>query len=444
MKKNTSRRKFLLQGGVGLGVPLILPSLNGGAKPSERITMAFIGMGNRGIGVMEAFLEHKDVQGVAVCDVHDLHYRDREWGKGRALGREPGKAVVDKVYNNSDCFAYSDYRELLDRDDLDAVMVATPDHWHYHITMAALQKGLDVYCEKPITHLFAEGQDVYREVAKQKSVFQVGSQQRSDPLFRKAVEIVRNGRLGNLSGFEAGLPSGYPEPMGDEKSTPIPDGLDYDLWCGPGKKLPYMRARHHRWWRGHREFGGGALMDFIGHHNDIAHWGMGYENSGPVEVRARSWSYAETDVYDTPLEYEIISKYPDGKIGVISSRYQGGAKWIGSNGWVRVNRGKLEASNPDWLEKGFVPGPWKAYQSPGHQRNFIDCVKSRKETAAPAENGHRSITPGHLAYISAKTGERIQWDPEKEVIVDNNGAQKELMERNYRKWENNGAVSDSA
>ncbi|MDF1811436.1 MAG: Gfo/Idh/MocA family oxidoreductase [Verrucomicrobiales bacterium] len=430
--KLTTRRKFLAHSAIAL--PAILPALNGRAAPGERITMAFVGMGNRGIGVMEAFLNHADVQGVAICDVHDLHYRDREWGKGRALGRKPGKALVDNVNGNSDCVAYSDYRELLERDDLDAIMVASPDHWHYNITMAALKKGLDVYCEKPVTHLFAEGQDVYREVAKREAIFQVGSQQRSDPLFRKAVEIVRNGHLGKLSGFEVGLPAGYPEPMGDTKIAPIPEGLDYDMWCGPGEKLPYMRARHHRWWRGHTEYGGGNLMDFIGHHNDIAHWGMGYENSGPVKVETRKWNLPETDIYNTPVDYEIRCTYPDGKIGIISSQYTGGAKWIGAHGWVRVNRGKLEASNPEWLEDSFDPGPWKAYRSPGHQRNFIDSVKSRKETVAPAENGHRSITPGHLAMVAAKTGRAIQWDPEQEVIIDDDAAQAELVKREYREW----------
>lgn len=430
--KTTPRRNFLIKSAVG--IPAILPALNGRAAPSERINMAFIGMGNRGIGVMEAFVKHSDVQAVAICDVHDFHYRDREWGKGKELGRKPGKASVDKAYGNTDCVAYSDYRELLQRDDLDAVMVATPDHWHYHITLEALKRGLDVYCEKPVTHLFAEGQDIYREVAKQNAIFQVGSQQRSDKLFRKAVEIVRNGHLGEMSGFEVGLPAGYPGPMGDAATIDPPEGLDYNMWCGPGKTLPYMRARHHRWWRGHSEYGGGALMDFIGHHNDIAHWGMGYENSGPVEIKARQWTHADTDVYDTPLHYEILSRYADGSVGMISSKYQGGAKWIGKAGWVRVNRGKLEASNEEWLKSGFNPGSWKAYQSPGHQRNFIDSVKSRKETVAPAENGHRSITPGHLAMVSAKLGKKLKWDPAKEVITGDDEAQKLLMKRDYRDW----------
>lgn len=383
---------------------------------------------------MGAFLNHSDVQGVAVCDVHDHHYREREWGEGRALGRNPGKEAVDQIYGNTDCAAYSDYREMFDRSDLDAVMVATPDHWHSVITLAALEKGLDVYCEKPVTHRFAEGQQVYRKVAEKGAVFQVGSQQRSEPVFRQAVELVRNGVIGKVTHFEVGLPEGHSEAQGSTEVLQIPEGLNYDFWSGPAEILPYMKARHHRWWRWHTAYGGGNLMDWIGHHNDIAHWGMGYENSGPKRVEAIGWTWAEAEVYDTPVQYEVASEYPDGKSGLISTKLRNGTKWIGENGWVWVDRGKIEASNPAWLEEKFVPGDWKAYRSPGHQRNFLDCILSRKEAAAPAENGHRSITPGHLGWVSAKTGRALDWDPVKEIVIGDDEAQKLLLEVNDRDW----------
>lgn len=437
---NSTRRNFIATAAAGIGFPTIIPGSalgkEGRPAPSNRLTMGFIGMGNRGIGVMEAFLNHGDVQGVGISDVHDLHYRDREWGEGRALGRKPGKAAVDKQYGNGDCKAYNEFEALLDRGDLDAVMVATPDHWHYHITMAALQRGLAVYCEKPVTHLFGEGQEVYREVAKHNSVFQVGSQQRSEPVFRQAVEIVRNGHLGEISGFEVGLPAGYDEAQGSTALVDVPEGLDYNRWCGPSEMLPYMRARHHRWWRWHTAFGGGNLMDWIGHHNDIAHWGMGYESSGPVELEAKGWTRASEPAYDTPVDYEIHSKYPDGKMGIISTKFRQGVKWIGENGWVWVNRGQIEASNPEWLKDGFEGGDWKAYRSPGHQRNFIDCAKEgRSDTAAPAENGHRSITPGHLGWVSAGVGRKLKWDPVSETINGDEEASAKLMAMNYREWQ---------
>jgi len=431
-----SRRRFIAGAAAGVGFPTVIPASalgkDGRPAPSERIGMAFIGMGNRGIGVMGAFLNHAEIQGLAVCDVHDHHYRDREWGEGRALGLEPGKAAVDEKYDNSDCRPYADYRELLARDDLDAVMVATPDHWHAAIALAAVEKGLDVYCEKPVTHLFAEGRALHRAVAKQKAIFQVGSQQRSDSEFRRAVELVRNGHIGSVKRFEVGLPTGYAEPQGDTAEKEPPEGLDYDFWCGPSEVLPYMRARHHRWWRGHSAYGGGVLMDWIGHHNDIAHWGMGYERSGPVRVEARGWTWPETEVYDTPVDYEVVSQYADGVEGLISTQCRRGAKWIGEDGWVWVDRGKIEASNPAWLEEDFDPGEWKAYGSPGHQRNFTQCVRSREETVAPAEIGHRSITPGHLGWVSARLGRALDWDPAKEEIVGDEAASEALMEVDYR------------
>lgn len=435
---SVSRRKFLKGAVSSLAVPTIIPAsalgLNGTTAPSERIVMGFIGIGNRGIGVMSAFLNHSDVQGVAVCDVHDHHYRERPWGEGRALGVKPGKAVVDEKYENSDCRTYSDFRELFSQEDLDAVMVATPDHWHSVITLAAIRSGLDVYCEKPVTHKFAEGQEVYRAVAEHERIFQVGSQQRSEPVFRQAVEIVRNGLLGKLERVEVGLPDGPSEALGSTAIEEIPSGLDYNAWSGPSPVLPYMKARHHRWWRWHTAYGGGNLMDWIGHHNDIAHWGLGCENSGPNRVEARGWTWPDTEVYDTPVDYEVHSEYERGVHGIISSAFKKGTKWIGEDGWVWVDRGKIEVSDPNWLEDGFEAGDWKAYRSPGHQRNFLDCIKSREETVAPAENGHRSITPGHLGWVSAKIGRALQWDPVTETVKGDEEATSELMKLGYREW----------
>lgn len=394
--------------------------------------MAFVGIGQQGIGVMEAFLKHADVQGVAVCDVHDKHHRDRSWGEGRILGREVGKSIVDEKYDNQDCAAYSDFRELIARSDIDAVQVATPDHWHALITLAALRSGKDVYCEKPVTHVFAEGRAVVEAVAKHQSIFQVGSQQRSDPKFRRAVEVVRNGHLGNVRRVEVGLLPSHSKPQGDPGVVELPAGLDYEMWCGPGPVLPYMRARHHRSWRYHTAFGGGTLMDWIGHHNDIAHWGLDLERGGPLRVEAMNWTWPETEIYDTPVDYDVVSDY-EGDVQIrISSRYEMGVKWIGTNGWLSVSRKKQDASTPAWLEENFDAGDWKAYRSPGHQRNFVDSVKSRRETVAPAEIGHRSITPGHLGWMSAKLGRPVKWDPATETIPDDQGAQAELEKLNYR------------
>lgn len=441
----TTRRKFLGQAAAAIAAPTIVPStVFGENAPSNRVAMGFVGLGNRGIGVMEAFLNHNDVQGVAICDVAKKHRRDLGEGKfSRPYGTVAGKEAMEKIYRKRQpsgewkgCDIHHDFRELCQREDIDAIQVATPDHWHALITLEALRNGKDVYCEKPMTHLFAEGLAVHREVAEREAVFQVGSQQRSGKEFQQAVEVVRNGLIGKVTRVEVGLPAGYHDtPQGDPAVKDPPAGLDYDFYCGPMEKIPYRECTTHWHWRWHLNFGGGQLMDWIGHHNDIAHWGLGFENSGPVSVEAKNWAYPETEVYDSPIHYDVHSLYQggDGEVEVvISSRNEMGVKWIGEDGWVHATRGKMTASKPDWAEEGFDAGPWKTYKVPGHQRNFIDCVHSREECIAPAENGHRSITPGHIAYVSQALGRKIKWDPEKEQVVGDDSAQEKLMALPYR------------
>ncbi len=284
-----------------------------------------------------------------------------------------------------------------------------------------------------MTHLFAEGQLVYQEVANRNAVFQTGSQQRSDASFRRVVELARNGQLGKLTHIEVGLPPGYDKPQGDTAIVQPPEQLDYDFWCGPAPKLPYMRARHHRWWRGHRAYGGGVLMDWIGHHNDIAHWALGVDDRGPIRVEATDWSFPDTDVYNTPHQYTIRCEYDNGVHSTISSQNTQGLKLIGEDGWVYVRRGHSEASEPRWIDPKFDPGPIGVYASDSHSKNFLDCVRSRGQCIAPAETAHRSITPGHLGYVSQALGKPLQWDPRSESIVDNPQANKLLQQIDYRK-----------
>jgi predicted dehydrogenase len=440
MSNQTTRRRFLGQAAAAIAAPTIIPSsVFGQNAPSKRINMGFIGLGNRGIGVMEAFLNHPEVQGLAVCDVDDVHFKQNGDKRSRDYGRSPGKAAVENAYAKradsgswKGCTAYEDFRELIARDDIDAVMVATPDHWHGIICMEALRAGKDVYCEKPVTHKYAEGHAIHREVAKQKAVFQVGSQQRSEKNFQQAVELVRNGLIGKVTRVEVGLPTGHNKPEGDASEKTPPSDLNYDMWCGPSEMLPYREACHHWSWRWTKTFGGGQLMDWIGHHNDIAHWGLNMDKSGPISVEAKDWVYPETKLYDAPMSYDVISKYEGGIEVLMSSRITMGTKWIGENGWVYVNRGKIETSNPAWLEPGFVAGEWQSYKTPGHQRNFIDCILSREDTIANAETAHRSITPGHLAFVSHAIGGPVQWDPKAEQVVGNEEASKQLMALPYR------------
>ncbi len=428
-----NRRSFtkqLLLGSVG---PMIVPGailgLNGATAPSNRIAMGAIGLGARGTAVMRAFARRSDVRMVALCDVDRFHYRDNPYGKGPAMGLDPAREWVDNYYESrggGQSQAYHDYRDLCDRTDLDAVLVATPDHWHALVCQRALRAGLDVYCEKPVTHTFLEGQQLYREVAVRKRIFQTGSQQRSDWRFRQAVELVRNGHLGRIKRVEVGLPAGYPGPRGEAALTTIPKTLDYRFWCGPAPMLPYMRARHHRWWRGHSAYGGGNIMDWIGHHNDIAHWGLGLDESGPTRVEAHGWTYQASRIYDMPVEFEIRMDYPDDVKGVLSSQVREGTKWIGESGWVFVNRGILEASDARWTEREFSPGKTHVLVSDDHLANFVTGVRDHRTCVAPAETGHRSITPGHLGFLSQSLGRAIQWDPRREEVVGDDEANAQL------------------
>jgi len=408
------------------------------AAPSDRLQVGVVGLGSRGFNLIDALLVQPDVQITAICDVTSKHYRDRPWGQGRAYGTEPAAARIASHAGRASQSARAaipridtDFRVLCARDDIDVVVIATPDHWHALVSLEALRAGKDVYCEKPVTHTFREGQLVYREAARRHAVMQVGSQQRSMIEFQAAVKLVRDGVIGEVRRIEVGLPPGYDRPMGDATIRKPPAGLDYDRWTGPAPRLPYMRARHHRWWRGHRAYGGGVLMDWIGHHNDIAHWSLGADRSGPTRVEAVDWTDPHTDIYNTPHHYTIRCEYRGGVTSTISSRHQQGTKWIGDSGWIAVRRGKLVASNPAWLKS--LPLDKRRDGTARHMRNFLDSVKSRTTTAAPPETAHRSITPGHLGYVSHALARPLQWDPASERIVDDEEADRLLRSVAYRK-----------
>ena len=442
-----SRRRFLKLTGSVLAAPMIAPASILGASrtaPSNQITIGVIGLGSMGTGNLKNFLQMDDAQVVAVCDVHDLHYRDMPAGERSPLGREPAKQLVETHYaegikNHSfkGCDSYTDFRELCARDDIDAVVVATPDHWHALCALEALRSGKDVYCEKPVTHLFSEGQTIYREVAQRGAIFQTGSQQRSQTRFRMAAETVLNGHLGKIQSVEIGLPTGFSRPRNEwSEVTKPPTGLDYELWCGPSEKIPYIFARHHRNWRWHYAYGGGQIMDWIGHHNDIVHWSLELDQSGPSQVEAVNWTFPETEIYNTPVHYDVRCQYADGFTTSISDRHASGIKWFGEDGWLYVDRGKIDASHKNWIRESFERGPKQLYRSNNHHRNFLEGIRSRKTCIAPAETGHRSITPGHLGIVSQAVGRPLNWDPRTESILRDPEADTLLKKVRYRKpWQ---------
>jgi predicted dehydrogenase len=425
---NLNRRQFLKCAGAALAFPTIVPSrVLGADAPSKRITMGMVGCGNMGTSNTRDFLNHKDCQVVAACDVDKLH-----------LSQAAG--IINRHYQNKDCKTYHDFRELTARPDIDAVMVAVPDHWHELVEVEAAHCKKDIYGEKPLARTIAEQQAVVKAVQDNHCIWQTGSWQRSQAVFRKAAEIVRNGLIGDVTHVDVGLPGGNNNSGYEAKhmapSDPPPE-LDYDFWIGPSKMMPYIQGRTHRNWRWNYNTGGGQLMDWIGHHCDIAHWGCDFDNSGPYELEGQGEFPPKDAVWNTSTKYRIELKYPRNITMTIAGGYDDirqGTKWTGTKGWVYVNRGTFEASNEEWREFRDLPDELrkvKLYKSTDHQGNFLDCVKSRRPTITPAETAHHSAIPGHLGLIAMLVKRKIRWDVASERILDDSEAS-QLLTRPFR------------
>jgi predicted dehydrogenase len=456
LNSGLSRRRFLALTGMTLSAPALLPASAlgraGTTAPSERITLGVVGWGMQGPGNTDAFLREADCQVVAACDLDKKHLDD-------AVNR------INKHYGNTDCKAYHDYREMMARADIDTVMLAVPDHWHALVAIEAATRKKDIYGEKPLARTIAEQQAMVKAVQKDQRIWQTGSWQRSQAPFRKAAEIVRNGLIGKVTRVEVGLPSGHHDFAGTSKAlleklatvpgkpdnlakvvpgtpgweaavTPPPPELDYPTWIGPSRIEPYIEARVHKNWRWNYNVGGGQLLDWIGHHCDIAHWGLDCDQSGgPSEIEGTGEFPPADAIWNTCTKYHITCQYPNDVIMTIAGGYsdiRSGAKWIGTDGWVWVDRNGYDASNVDWFRE--IPEDKykvKLYRSNNHQRNFLDCVKSRKPTITPVETAHHSAIPGHLGLISMLVGRKIRWDAANEIILDDAGASK-LLSREYR------------
>ncbi len=426
--KKFNRRHFLKSAtGVTAGAiafPYIVSSSAlgqaGSVAPSNRIVMGAIGVGSQGTGDMRGFLNKKEVQMVAVCDVDKSH-------------RDKAKKFVDEKYGNSDCATYLDFRELIGRGDLDAVQLALPDQWHSIPAAAAAGAGLDIHAQKPLARTIREGRAICNAVQRYGRVWQTGSQQRSERNFHHPCELVRNGRIGKIYKVEVGLPTGGTSE--NKPIQPVPEGLDWDFWLGPAPWVPFRGVCH--WdWRWIMDYSGGQLTDWAGHHIDIAHWGLGLERTGPVEIEGRG-VYPKDGIYNVPYEYKFTCKYANGLTMVVANNEQlaQGAKWYGESGkWIYVKRGKLEANPPSVLKEVIGPGEINLYRSRDHKQNFLDCIKSRKETIAPAEIGHRSISVALLGEIAMLTERKLRWDPEKEIFLNDDEANRMLSRPMRSPW----------
>jgi predicted dehydrogenase len=458
-KGNLSRRGFLQRSLAGLaatGLPLwyaqeVLAEEQekkiSKAAPSDRIVMGAIGIGSpqsRGRAIAHDALNTKQgVQYVAVCDVD---------------GRHRDNAVQDMKKRKQEVKAYTDFRELLADKDIEAVTIATPDHWHALVAIEALRRKKDVYCEKPLTLTIAEGIALTKVARETGRVFQVGSQQRSDKNFRLACELVRNGRLGTIKRVESRIGANPQSPVLPKVDPPRE--LDWDFWLGPTPKVDYVElergrqiyTRCHyefRWWY---DYSGGKMTDWGAHHNDIAQWGLGMDDSGPVAVEAVGKEPEKgANRYNCHPTFKVTYTYKNGAQLVCSdnqlkdaldrpkdarrNRHSNGVLFVGEKGdWIFVTRGFITASDKKLLEEKLPGDAHRLYVSNNHMGNFLSCVRNRKPTICPAEVGHRSVTVCHLGVIALRSGKKLTWDPQAQHFVDDAEADKWLSRKMRAPW----------
>lgn len=418
-----SRRQFVQAASAGVA-PLVFAHSGRCKEPNERINLGFIGVGTMGGGHVRSFLGFPEVQVVAVCDV----VKERREHYQKAVEEHYAK---DKKGDYKGCQTFVDFRELLAKKEIDAVVIATPDHWHAIPCVQAAQAGKDIYCEKPLTLAIAEGRKIVDAVKKQKIVFQTGSQQRSEfgNRFRTAVEMVRNGRIGKVKTIRIGV--GDPARPCDLPDQPVPEGTDWDFWNGPAPKRAYNEVlcpkgihKHFPAWRNYREYAGGGLADMGAHHFDIAQWALDMDNSGPVKIEPPADARANKGLKFT---------YANGVV-MIHNEFDGARAdcvFEGTEGTIFVGRGELRSTPDTILKDPLADKAWRCYPSSNHRKNWLECIKSRKEPICPAEVGSRSASICHLANIGYQLRRVLRWDPEKEQFVDDAEANK-LVSREMR------------
>lgn len=443
LKVINTRRDFIKKSVFLSAMPLIVPShlIAAENKPSQRITVGFIGMGRMGSGLLRNFIAHDGVQVLAVCDVDTNRRNNAQTIVNEYYAANPQKGTAD-------CKAYNDFRELIARDDIGVVVIATPDHWHAYPTVAALRAGKDVYCEKPLTHNIHEAITVIREVDANHRVLQTGSMQRSMTEFRIACELVRNGIIGTISHIDCSFGGpGIPYNLPEESAEP---GLDWNMWVGPAPMRPYNSAlsprgihKHFPAWRTYKEFGSGAVGDWGAHHLDIAQWAMDMDSSGPVKVlppAKREEKKGAKLIYANGIE-----------VNHVGDAY-GGLHFYGDKGEIKVHRGKFELILDGKKVAGHDPADRssslyrqlmltektylkdakvKLYKSENHAGDFLDCVVSRKKPLTNEIVGGRSAICCHLVNQSYYNYAAIDWDPQKLAFANGTGNPTWLT-RDYR------------
>ena len=444
--RQTTRRDFLKTAGPAaaalLGAPAVVPSSVFGANaPSNRIHLACIGTGNQGFNNMRGFLQNEDARIVAVCDVNRGSYGYKD--PSQYCGREPAREEVEAFYAKKTrpgryrgCEATSDFREALAREDVDAVVIVVPDHWHAVMTVMAARAGKHIYCEKPMTLTIAEGRVMVRAVRRHGIVFQTGSQERSSRQTRFACELVRNGRIGELKRILTVVgPNNKTAPPRDWEPTPVPEGFDYDMWLGPAPWAPYHKDRCFYTFRFGLDYSGGQTTNFGAHSNDMAQWGNGTDHTGPVEVEDLGGEFPEDGLFNTATKVHFRARYANGVELECKTRSDAvGARFEGAEGWVQTGYGGF-FTHPESLKRAEIgPNEIHLYRSDNHYRNFLDGVRTGKEPAAPVEVGHRSATICHLGNIAMMLKRKLRWDPERERFPDDNEANRMLSKPTRAPW----------
>jgi len=385
--------------------------------------MGAIGLGGQGMHNLRNFLTCHDLRILAVCDI-DVKHRIR------------AKQTVDLAYGNEDCAAYNDFREILARADVDTVLIATPDHWHAILSIEAAKAGKDIYCEKPISLTITEGRAVTDTMKRYSTVYQSGTQRRSNACFRFGVDIARSGMLGRLHTLHCYYHNGPTCPP--QKVKPVPEGFDYDRWLGPAPFEAYTPRRCHGSFRWIYDYSGGQLTDLGAHFNDLAQWANNSEHTGPVEYEGRA-EFPRDGLFNTPVRFEVVATYADGVKMIYHDETEPGRgprgnKFVGTEGWVSVDdTGKITASSDAIMQKVKMNQRGYEYMM-GHHRNFLDCVKTRRLPISNAEVSHRSVTTCHAGNICLRLGRKLRWDPENERFLNDDMANGMLARAKRSPW----------
>ncbi len=441
-RRATTRRNFLKTSAALGAAPWLVPSSVFGANaPSNRVNVAHLGMGSRANSLVGMFVQHDDVQIVAVCDC----FVNR---------REEMRDKLNARYGSDVVKAYADFREVLARDDIDAVVIATPDHWHVPLAIAAARAGKDMYVEKPLGVCMSWAKRLRSELQAAKRVFQYGTQQRSNTAFRTACELVRNGYIGEIQHVEAWCPDmstqfdGFNvKPYGSTEPAKLPEGFDYNMWLGPAPEKPYTIDRCTRLGIYHiYDYALGFIAGWGAHPLDIAQWGLGRDHTSPV-CYAGTGKIPASGLCDSIESWDVQCEYEDG----LPMRFMGSRvaepvvskyrKWVdhgttffGSDGWVSVDRSGMITNPTTLADIQLKPDDLRLKVSEGQERDFIDCVKSREETISPLESAIRSDAISHLSDLAIRVDRSLWWDPRHERIVDDPGAARRLQRSLRAPW----------